>query len=63
MLRVGIWYCPVSLHNYYESYYSEGILEDFVVEGIDRKDVFFYQVLFCSCTYLCAHALEHRIEQ
>ena len=24
--------------------YSEGILEDFVVEGIDRKDVFFYQV-------------------
>lgn len=24
--------------------YLEGILEDFVVEGIDRKDVFFYQV-------------------
>ena len=23
---------------------TEGILEDFVVEGIDRKDVFFYQV-------------------
>ena len=24
--------------------FSEGILEDYVVEGIDRKDVFFYQV-------------------
>jgi hypothetical protein len=29
---------------------AEGILEDFVVEGIDRKDVFFYQV----CYYLWA---------
>lgn len=24
--------------------FVEGILEDFVIEGIDRKDVFFYQV-------------------
>lgn len=23
---------------------SEGVLEDFAVPGIDRKDVFFYQV-------------------
>ncbi len=25
--------------------YPEGILQDNAVEGIDRKDVFFYQVL------------------
>ena len=31
---------------FYTWYFThlEGILEDFVVEGIDRKDVFFYQV-------------------
>ena len=23
--------------------FTEGILQDFIVEGIDRKDVFFYQ--------------------
>ena len=27
-------------------YPPEGILEDFAVPGIDRKDVFFYQVRF-----------------
>lgn len=31
----------------------EGILEDYVVEGIDRKDVFFYQVI-CSAWLACA---------
>jgi len=25
---------------------SEGVLEDFATEGVDRKDVFFYQVLY-----------------
>ena len=25
----------------------EGVLEDFAVPGIDRKDVFFYQVQMC----------------
>lgn len=24
----------------------EGVLEDFATEGVDRKDVFFYQVTF-----------------
>lgn len=33
------------------SFFSEGILEDFVVEGIDRKDVFFYQVQPVTCTW------------
>jgi hypothetical protein len=27
---------------------SEGVLEDFATEGVDRKDVFFYQVLYLS---------------
>ena len=37
-------------------------MEDFVVEGIDRKDVFFYQVRvlsfpFSSCTFLCHYLI------
>jgi len=27
----------------------EGVLEDFATEGVDRKDVFFYQVYLLYC--------------
>ena len=38
---------------------SEGILEDYVVEGIDRKDVFFYQVrsYLHLVQFLCCFAI------
>ena len=36
-------YSNDSYYYYYYYYYLDGILQDSVVEGLDRKDVFFYQ--------------------
>lgn len=37
---------------------AEGVLEDFATEGVDRKDVFFYQVsLFHYSSYDCSFYL------
>lgn len=43
----------------------EGVLEGFATEGVDRKDVFFYQVEFSPCSQqifvLCTLVLVHDI--